>query len=194
MGQYYRPVLTNTSHDITVFNRNVDGRYTLAKLMEHSWWGNEMVDTICKKLYKNPHKVAWVGDYADSADPVNGLTKEEVEWLHGITWNTDGVDMKKDALDLDGKYLVNHTKKMYINCSRYAEENTVMFDSLSWIVHPLPLLTCIGNGLGGGDYKYKDEWGFEWEPGGWANDLISIEDTPPDGYEETMAIFKEPPA
>ena len=39
MGQYFMPILGNAfGTDCKVFNRSVDGEYTFAKLMEHSWW------------------------------------------------------------------------------------------------------------------------------------------------------------
>lgn len=39
MGQYYRPILGDKyGLNCKVFDRSVDGQYTLAKLLEHSWW------------------------------------------------------------------------------------------------------------------------------------------------------------
>ena len=183
MGQYYRPILTNANGYERVYNRHVDGEYTMAKLMEHSWWLNPFVGTICKKIFKNPMKVVWVGDYADDAEVTNEIEKQELVRLHKKAWQGKGHGVKKDVILLDNMYLVNHTKKVYLDCNAYKEE--CMNDG--WCIHPLPLLTAIGNGLGGGDYREDDAW----QVGFWANDLISIEEEIPDGYEIDPYFFKE---
>ena len=183
MGQYYRPILTNANGYERVYNRYVDGEYTMAKLMEHSWWLNPFVGSICQKLFKNPMKVVWVGDYADGAAETNEINKEELTRLCTKAWKGKGHNIKKNELLLDNLYLVNHTKKVYLNCNAYKEE--CLNDG--WCIHPLPLLTAIGNGLGGGDYREDDAW----QVGSWANDLISIEEVVPDGYELDTYEFKE---
>lgn len=63
MGQYYNVVIKNKNTIIT-YNKKVDGKYTMPKLTEHSWWYNPFVSSIAKLLYKNPCKVAWIGDYS----------------------------------------------------------------------------------------------------------------------------------
>ena len=37
MGQHYNVVIKN-KNTIIAYNREVDGKYTMAKLTEHSWW------------------------------------------------------------------------------------------------------------------------------------------------------------
>ena len=49
-------------------------------------------------------------------------------------------------------------------------------------IHPLPLLTCEGNGRGGGDFR-GDEKGIV---GSWARDVISVEKTNPLVTTDTM--------
>lgn len=97
-----------------------------------------------------PCRVAWVGDYAYSADGLNIPDGIDVAKLHEIAWgdNSNTQEIHKDELYLDGKYLVNHTKKIYLNCDDYKLRS----NNCGWVIHPLPLLTAIGNGLGGGDY------------------------------------------
>ena len=85
---------------------------------------------------------------------------------------------------LDGKYLVNHSQQVYLNCDSYYERNK---DNDDWCVNPLSLLTAIGNGLGGGDYRginedYVGEWAWE---------TISVEDEVPADYAEVEFDFKE---
>ena len=182
MGQYYRPILTNANGYERVYNRDIDGEYTMAKLMEHSWWENPFVNSICKKLFHNPMKVVWVGDYADSANTTNGIEKDELERLCKKAWNCKGNGIKFNPMHLNGMFLVNHTKEIYLDCNEYYYN----CNNDGWCIHPLPLLTAIGNGLGGGDYH-----GDNSDVGCWANDVISIEKAIPDGFEEVKYIFKE---
>lgn len=65
MGQHYNVVIKN-KNTIIAYNREVDGKYTMAKLTEHSWWYNPFVSSITKLLYKNPCQVAWIGDYSQT--------------------------------------------------------------------------------------------------------------------------------
>lgn len=51
MGQYYNVVIKNKDTIIT-YNKKVDGKYTMPKLTEHSWWYNPFVSSITKLLYK----------------------------------------------------------------------------------------------------------------------------------------------
>lgn len=78
-------------------------------------------------------------------------------------------------------YLVNHTKKQFINLHEYfynlKEYHAQQYKNEEMCgpyFHPLPLLTAMGNGLGGGDYYYseclnKDMIGY------WFFDIISVE-------------------
>ena len=69
MGQYYRPILGDSyGLSCKVFDRTVDGEYTFAKLLEHSWWKNPFVNAFSEKLYEEPGRVCWVGDYADEPE------------------------------------------------------------------------------------------------------------------------------
>ena len=63
MGQYYRAILGDAyGLNCMVFDRSVDGEYTLAKLMEHSWWKNSFVNSFSEQIYKCKSRVCWVGD------------------------------------------------------------------------------------------------------------------------------------
>ena len=53
-----------------------------------------------------------------------------------------------------------------------------------WIVHPLSILTCSGNGRGGGDYDDGNSY-----VGIWAGDEIGIEETAPINFEEITPNF-----
>lgn len=185
MGQYYNVVTMDKNGEIKAYNRDLDGQYTLAKLMEHSWWFNEFVSTITKVLYHNPMRIAWVGDYADDADNIENIFK--FDEIFKAAWGKDAeknlLGLKKDMLLLDGKFLVNHTDKTYIDCDQYRSLSDP--DNTGWIIHPLPLLTCVGNGLGGGDYYGYDEG----DVGSWCMREISVEDESPVGYEKLSGLF-----
>ncbi|MEE3405687.1 MAG: hypothetical protein VZR73_16540 [Acutalibacteraceae bacterium] len=178
MGQYYRPVTKDKEGNITAYSRAVDGEYTMAKLTEHSWWDNPFVCTLTKKLLHNPMQVAWVGDYAEKDE------FDAEERLCEYAWGEDAdeQDVTRDELRLDGKFLVNHSQKVYLNCNAYKENS---LDGHDWILHPLPLLTAIGNGKGGGDYRGCNAN----HVGDWCWDLISVEDAPPEGYREVEYTF-----
>ena len=59
---------------------------------------------------------------------------------------------------------------MYVKVPRFKKD--------TWTVHPLPLLTCDGNGRGGGDWHEENPDGTEKENaklvGTWAYDHISV--------------------
>lgn len=174
MGQYYMVKVNDK-----VYNREVNGQYTMAKLMEHSWWENSFVNTICHEIFKKPKTVAWVGDYS------NEENKELYESVWGEKVKTYGIN--EAQVSLSGKFLVNHTKLEYLNCSKYYENSV---DKEGWCINPLPLLTSIGNGNGGGDYCGTD---MEYV-GKWCNDEISVELEKPEGfieYIEIEPVFKE---
>ena len=190
MGQYYNIALEdNPLGIITVYDRTLDGEYTMAKLMGHSWWNNDMVAAICQKIYKHPMRVAWMGDYGNMGVMPNGLSIDLVDKLYTLCWGdyaTYAPLSRKDGLCFlnNGKYLINHTAKTYVDCTEYYYDNC---DKDGWLIHPLPLLTAIGNGQGGGDYGgvNADDVGL------WAWDEISIEDEPRYEYLKQSFIFKE---
>lgn len=177
MGQYYRPV-TKFNDKVTVYNRNVDGQYTMAKLMEHSWWGNDLMDAIAKKFYKTKGQLAWVGDYAeDNETPIP---------MKDIWEDTKGVGLESVDFSLDNKFLINYDKKLYVDLNSYKKKSEVD----GWTVNPLSLLTAIGNGRGGGDYHYTNNTCMELV-GTWAWDTISIEDEAPKDFKELDVKFIE---
>lgn len=178
MGQWYTPMIETTDGQTILYSRQLVNEPDLrapAKLMEHSWWENDFVNTLCNKIYYNPCKVAWVGDEANDFDRYD-------EVMDGKT-----VDIDKCVTKLDNRFLINHTKKLYVDCNEYKKRS--MTDT-GWCIHPLPLLTAIGNGNGGGDYFSKACRGLV---GTWALDYISVQDDAPTGseYKKLDVYFKE---
>ena len=163
MGQYYNAVI-ETNENKEVFYHQVDGEYMMAKLMEHSYWSNPFVLAVASKLWRTQGRIAWVGDYADSED---------------FNWNEDFADSHAEKVPredltyngfrLEGKSFINHSKKQFIDLDQYKE----LLKDERWIISPIPLLTAVGNGKGGGDFrsgKGKDIIGT------WAWDIVEITD------------------
>lgn len=182
MGQYYTAVVENENGKVAQYTYGM-------KLMEHSWWKNTHMGAICKMIYKIKSKVCWVGDYASEDD--DWENEEQKSAWYGVAWRYSDNNEPKltegnaDGILLDGKFLVNHTQKIYINCDEYHKRN----DRDGRCIHPLSLLTAKGNGRGSGDYheRYPD---FD-SVGSWALDEISVEDDKPKDYDEVMYEFVE---
>ena len=135
--------------------------------MEHSYIGNEFVGVIENAILRNPSIVVWAGDYAE--DKIYSACTESTE-------------ITSPAIVVEECYIVNHTKKQFVDKSK------VKADKYGWKIHHLPLLTCEGNGEGGGDFFGKDPKGLV---GSWARDLISIESVKPEKFKEIVFNLKE---
>ena len=169
MGQYYKP--TSVDKMESLYSHDYG---SMSKLMEHSYIGNDFVSIAQYMLtpegdwYKN--RFVWAGDYADeepSGSNLFTLAKEiQIKFKHA-----------ENNLP-NGRYIVNHTKKEYV------DKDIVPKDTEGWSVHPLPLLTCEGNGRGGGDYRLDNE-----HTGTWARDQISIEEKAPEDYGQLIPHF-----
>ena len=159
MGQYYNIIIKREGEEkVNAYDRTIDGEYEMAKLMEHSWYLNPMVNAISEKLYHNPSQIAWVGDYADD--------NELYKFAYGQKYYHK---LHKTNFTLNGRYLVNHTKKLVLDCWGYVRD-CMKETKDGWVPHPLPLLVALGNGRGGGDYRGINEDKI----GSWAWDLLEI--------------------
>ena len=183
MGQYYE-ILLKDENGFHHFDRSVDGQYMMAKLMEHSWHGNWCLGAICKKLYKNICRLWWVGDYSNDAPLVNNMSEEERGFVYHMCYGeiSESYDVEplssKEQLSLEDKIIVNHTKGLVLRWNDYYKRCKCDDGSC---IHPLSLLTAMGNGCGGGDYYGINEYFV----GAWAGDEISIEDDD-ENLENTM--------
>ena len=141
MGQYYKPIcLDNGLQEQWIYSHEYGNGL---KLMEHSYIGNNFVGMV-ERLLSNGNMwhmkpLVWAGDYADT----------DKFQLHNLYEQCDEYNQfknKKELKPLNVRYIINHTKKEFV------DKNKVPKDKDGWRVHPLPLLTCEGNGRGGGDY------------------------------------------
>lgn len=185
MGQYYHPVI-EIGDKIEAYSTHLDREYVMAKLMEHSWFENDFVNAIAHKIYLEPHRVAWIGDYAD--DVIEDFPNVPVQELYRTAWIGKQVkeDLKSVDFTLDNKFLVNHDLKEYISLNDYRKENT----SDGWCTNPLSLLTAIGNGQGGGDFYIADKEQVQ-NVGIWAWNTLEITDDAPNDYKKVMYHFIE---
>ncbi len=204
MGQYYSPISIDkkqylNSHD---FGNGL-------KLMEHSWIGNLFVDVIVRLLIPggawHMSKIVWAGDYADNE--LNRKKEDKGYNLNGLCYDPKHYDNKHEMLkELKGyakeqgkklyiqekqliekiqperstkalagyNFIINHTKKEFIDIRKVLSVG-------GWQIHPLPLMTCEGNGRGGGDFRGNSEL-----VGSWARNVISVEKKAPKGYKEII--------
>lgn len=199
MGQYYRQLVGNKDGKIlAVYNccsllpngkKDFDG----FKLMEHSWIENWFVNGVCKRIYNNPLRIVWVGDYANEVGdfdldiPSNPIIPDYYNaWGDEVFPSLIEVD---DEFSVVGKFLLNHDTREYIEITdngylHYSQPTDK--SPLSWIIHPLPLLTAIGNGRGSGDF-HEGNYGYE-NVGIWAWHLLEIADGAPMEYEELSTL------
>ena len=176
MGQYYKPVNLLTRE--WVYSH---GYGNGLKLMEHSYIGNDFVRAVEGLLAPGGrwHKanIVWAGDYADKERDSRGIPKSST--LYGSVSRYKKIKPRIRKAEL--RYLVNHTHQTYVDLK------TIVKHEGTWRIHPLPLLTCDGNGRGGGDYH-----GERMDlVGAWARCSISMEKTAPYGYQIIAAPFKE---
>lgn len=196
MGQYYKAWVLNAHQEATVESWDFDNG---AKLMEHSWWGNSFVNAVMYLIKDNPSMVAWVGDYSDGV----GCP----EYLYKYCWSSEDADEHKlipappedylwDAEQHCDKthntgYIVDYDHKAYIDLDKYIAHNEPADKAWGGIVHPLPLLTSIGNEQGGGDYHAGRAFD---KVGTWFGDVLEYTDEkPPEAFEDITdsVLFKE---
>lgn len=196
MGQYYKSVFLNENNKPISYAYSHDFGSGL-KLMEHSWMLNPFVRFIENQLMLQAQKLVWAGDYADNENPetitnkeIKALSREDSEYWNFEKIKKEGVNLYslselvgkithdetipkdkskydykyKKIAPLQAKYLINYDKKEFVNKTKVPK------DSEGWQIHPLPLLTCEGNGRGGGDFR-GDEVKLI---GRWSRDKIGV--------------------
>jgi len=161
MGQYYRPCSLEKME--SVYSHNYDNGL---KLMEHSYIGNDFV-AVVESLIKKGGKwfgdrIVWAGDYADNEpesennlysmvrdntiEPVVSKPKKKLNFLKNLDTG-EFVDLQKVPVTNEGDWIDRETGKKHHYVMR---------------IHPLPLLTCEGNGRGGGDYHKEHKLVGKW--------------------------------
>lgn len=202
MGQYYKALLISGESELMESPREWDNG---CKLMEHSWIGNDFVNAVMKRIEGRPTRVAWIGDYSNDAvndetnlgdgfivgkDPFMEFYEEIWGKKIGAIHIAPKHDVEPFALDLNNCeycFLVNKTKCSYLDIEKYVKNNRDKRASWSGCINPLPLLTAVGNGLGGGDYHGINKYSV----GSWAFDEIYVTTIRPSTMTEVEFRFVE---
>jgi hypothetical protein len=200
MGQYYTPTIMKNDDSFEVESALNSWDYdTGSKLMEHSYIGVSFISIATSLLSNGPKRIAWIGDYADFAEfnecKGKPISREQFEGAYKSVWNDKDINpLYKQNLnpvvDMSKGYLINHTAKEFINLENYMK----LVQGWEYKVNPLPLLTAVGNGNGGGDYR--DDCFYD-AVGDWAFDSIEYKLEITDGelaeFEELTIYFAEGP-
>ena len=191
MGQYYHIGFKNGGKIFVNYRKVENCGYQMAKLMEHSYINDELMDAVAGFILKNPTRLLWCGDYAKDAEvqeKTGGCLKYDDLWGDvPLPGGAGGFVFRKCGnFRYAGRFLVNHDKRQFVSFDRVMKENHVYWSD-HHVINPISILTALGNGRGGGDYD-----GESMElVGSWAWDTIEIADGIPDGYVELVAKFIE---
>ena len=177
MGQYYRIfICEEDGSSPRVYDPSQHNTYY--KLMEHSYYGNEFVGAALSQLSKGSLRVWWVGDYAKEDD-----ISEEKQEFKPVTrsWDDAYLKVNNKEFEFDAQlYLINLDTHEYIDLKVVMEQNKI--PRWGGSIHPLPLLTVVGNSRGGDDYCSSSATNKDMV-GAWAGDLLQVVDTiPHDDY------------
>ena len=138
--------------------------------MEHSYIKNPFVSAVESLIWNKPERVVWAGDYAD-------LCKQRKTNIYDRC--RDGNQVKPNVMvsTKESRFIINHSKGLYVDKNKVPKDKS----NFGWKLHPLPLLTCEGNGRGGGDFR-----GRSGLIGTWARDVISVSATKPKDLKELI--------
>ena len=175
MGQYYKPISVEKKEYLLAHDYD-NG----LKLMEHSYLGNNFVNEVVALIQKGgawyKDQIVWAGDYAE--DETGTGTKENL-------YRIAETKLNPKSKQIDFRFLVNMNTKEFVDVKKIPN------GGYDWQIHPLPLLTCEGNGQGGGDYYGDDNNKLV---GKWARNRITVNKTRPKknrGYKEIIFDLKE---
>jgi hypothetical protein len=189
MGQYYKAILLNKTKKQPLVGMSSYDFGSGSKLMEHSWMKNDYVGFVEAQLLLEPRPLVWAGDYADKEGETDRNLWDMTESIGTLSPSVD-IPEGKSKYDFDFgtvlpkrfKYLINYDKKEFVDKTKSPIND-------GWQIHPLPLLTCEGNGRGGGDYRGDSDL-----IGVWSRDTIGIVSKKtdiPKGFKEIICDFKE---
>jgi len=173
MGQYYKPISIDKKQ--YVYSHEYDNGL---KLMEHSWIGNRFVgvveDLIAEGGAWHGDRIVWAGDYADEE-------KNRKSNLFSLTEKKDSKINPKPT-GTKYRYVVNMDTKEFVDTKKVPLSDVWEDEKgKQWpfAIHPLPILTCEGNGRGGGDFHKEDPL-----VGAWARNRVTVSKTKPKGHTE----------
>ena len=201
MGQYYYPTILREKNKRFYSEEYFSHDYKNGlKLTEHSYVGNNFVETVMAQLFNRPGRLAWLGDYHEKEDFAKlnpGLPDilEKRFYEHYKCFVTPGCEedckgkhlryynKPTEVRERKGRFILNHDKQCYIDMVEYEKNNLTCNEDEDWHFHPIPLLTAVGNGRGGGDFAGIGEE----DVGCWAGDLLEVRDVRPNSYQDVTA-------
>ena len=154
-----------------------------ARMCQIGMIGNPLVLYVQMMIFRNPMQVVFAGCYGPNEEGSQDNIFHGANSLQvNLNVNTAMMnELSKLLMDMSDKphYLVNHTKKEYVDYSKV--ERNAMYEKAD----PLPILCAEGNGEGCGDYEGNNK-----ELAGiWARDLISLETEKPTDFAELTPRF-----
>lgn len=198
MGQYYKAVILRD--DDTIKTSFCSHAYDNGlKLMEHSYVDNLLMRAVEAELFECPQRLVWAGDYADPEteddrnlyEMSNSQEEKFLQELKNQTFSIFKDDLKvlvspTVPLEKSADFIVNEDKKKFV---RTRAGKPVSWSDNDVQIHPLSLMTCEGNGRGGGDFRGDDIGAVV---GIWARDHIRVtNDHPGDEYAEVVFNLTE---
>ena len=184
MGQYYKPI--NIDKMQYVDSHDYDNGL---KLMEHSWIGNTFMMAVESLIAKGGdwygNRIVWAGDYA-AEEPKTSFQDKEVLNLYCLMEKKNKVNPPKSKTKYRKyyRYLVNMDNHEFVDMDKVPVH--MKYKGTPFRVHPLSLLTCEGNGQGGGDYHVKNKKKGEKLIGRWARKRITIQHEIPENMRELI--------
>lgn len=172
MGQYYKVIILADNINIIRIWTTPNAYNSGDKLMEHSYLNNDFMNAMEYLISPNGmfymSRIIWAGDYADM-DNSNENRDDDFNLYHmadlqNEKYITPYLNENISNMDIY-RYVVNHTKKLYVDKEKCKKNNEI---------HPLSLLVTDNcNGMGGGDYRGINEHLC----GTWTRDIISVEES-----------------
>ena len=218
MGQYYYPIVMNREGGTVIgsfYSHSYD--HNGLKLMEHSYLGNGFVNAVlAKAMAAKEFTLAWIGDYSDIDEDIrmsgrysgDGRDYERI-FLRAKRAADNGVRRIEpddpEVLEFQDKVsdivVYDLIRKEKISLRRYKAaqiRNRIKLNISPWgegpetlIIHPIPLLTAIGNGKGGGDYADEGSACMEWVSLWALHPLMILTEGDPDPEGEWKDISEE---
>lgn len=178
MGQYYKPVsIEKREH---VLSHSYDNGL---KLMEHSYIGNHFMRAVEALLVVGGawygDRIVWAGDYADDE---RGITDPENPDRDMNLYSICDTEIKPKPIAKSHRFVINMDTKEFVDTTKvpisdiWTDEKGKEYP---FIIHPLSILTCEGNGRGGGDLHKESKL-----VGKWARARVSVTNEVPADYKE----------
>jgi hypothetical protein len=202
MGQYFKPLILKNKENVTDSEQVLAFMYSHdydngLKLMEHSWIGNHFVETFEKLLSPRGKftkmRVVWAGDYADGEPEltVKDETGRDVDTnLYDLCDKETNKINPKTVKKSEYRFIFNHDTKEFVDKSKCTVSEVYTDpkgNEYPYTIHPLPLLTCEGNGRGGGDFRDESNTFV----GKWSRNRISVGNKILKGFSEIIPNFVE---